>query len=101
MTPVVFDNPDKLKFAFCVRGVLSPLLSNVLLDDLDKELKRRGHKFARYADDFIILVKSQHAGERVMTSVTRFLENKLKLQVNEEKSLVASADRIIFLGFTL
>ena len=80
-------------------GPLSPLLSNILLDDLDKELERRGHKFVRYADDLIILVKSQRAGERVMTSVTRFLERKLKLKINETKSLVASADRITFLGF--
>jgi len=80
-------------------GPLSPLLSNILLDDLDKELERRGHKFVRYADDFIILVKSQRAGERVMASVTRFLERKLKLKINEKKSLVAPADRITFLGF--
>lgn len=80
-------------------GPLSPLLSNILLDDLDKELERRGHKFVRYADDFIILVKSQRAGERVMASITRFLKRKLKLEVNERKSLVAPADRIAFLGF--
>jgi RNA-directed DNA polymerase len=80
-------------------GPLSPLLSNILLDDLDKELERRGHKFARYADDFIIMVKSQRAGERVMANVTRFLERKLKLKVNEKKSLVAPADEASFLGF--
>ncbi len=80
-------------------GPLSPLLSNILLDDLDKELERRGHKFVRYADDFIILVKSQRAGERVIASVTRFLERELKLKVNESKSLVAPADKITFLGF--
>jgi RNA-directed DNA polymerase len=54
-------------------GPLSPLLANILLDDLDKELEKRGHNFARYADDFVILVKSRRAGERVMASVTRFL----------------------------
>lgn len=80
-------------------GPLSPLLSNVLLDDLDKALERRGHRFARYADDFVILVKSQRAGERVMASIKRFLEQKLKLKINEEKSHVASVNRITFLGF--
>ena len=80
-------------------GPLSPLLSNILLDDLDKELECRGHKFVRYADDFIILVKSQRSGERVMASVTRFLQRKLRLKINEKKSLVAPADSITFLGF--
>ena len=80
-------------------GPLSPLLANILLDDLDKELERRGHRFVRYADDFVILVKSQRAGERVMHSVRRFLERKLKLKVNEDKSQVAKTDRINFLGF--
>ena len=80
-------------------GPLSPLLSNILLDELDKELERRGHRFARYADDFVILVKSRRAGERVMASITRFLEQKLKLKVNQEKSKVASTNEITFLGF--
>jgi len=80
-------------------GPLSPLLANILLDDLDKELERRGHKFVRYADDFIILVKSQQAGERVMASVKRFLERKLKLKVNKDKSRVAKTDNTNFLGF--
>jgi RNA-directed DNA polymerase len=78
---------------------LSPLLANVLLDDLGKELEKRGHRFVRYADDFIILVKSRSAGERVMRSVQRFLERKLKLQVNREKSQVRKTDQIQFLGF--
>ena len=69
-------------------GPLSPLLSNILLDDLDKELERRDHRFARYADDFIILVKSQRAGQRVMVSVRKFLEQKLKLKINEKKKLI-------------
>ena len=64
-------------------GPLSPLLANILLDDFDKELERRKHKFARYADDFVILVKSKRAGERVKLSVTRFLEKKLKLKINK------------------
>jgi len=81
-------------------GPLSPLLANILLDDLDKELEQRGHKFVRYADDFIILVKSQRAGERVMRSVQRFLERKLKLKVNEKKSQVDKTDKTNFLGFT-
>jgi len=81
-------------------GPLSPLLANILLDDLDKELERRGHRFVRYADDFIILVKSQRAGERVMLSVQRFLERNLKLKVNQDKSQVALTNQTDFLGFT-
>jgi RNA-directed DNA polymerase len=81
-------------------GPLSPLLANILLDDLDKELEKRGHRFVRYADDFIILVKSQRTGERVMASVQRFLERKLKLKVNQDKSQVAKTDQTNFLGFT-
>jgi len=81
-------------------GPLSPLLANILLDDLDKELERRGHRFVRYADDFIILVKSQRAGERVMQGVQRFLERKLKLRVNADKSQVARTDQADFLSFT-
>jgi RNA-directed DNA polymerase len=70
------------------------------LDDLDKELEKRGHRFCRYADDLIILVKSKRAGERVMKSVTKFLEKNLKVQVNRDKSKVGSAESSIFLGFT-
>lgn len=81
-------------------GPLSPLLANILLDDLDKELEERSHRFVRYADDFVILVKSQSAGERVKTSIQRFLERKLKLRINEKKSQVAPTDKIDFLGFT-
>lgn len=81
-------------------GPLSPLLSNIVLDDLDKELEKRGHRFARYADDFIILVKSLRAGERVSRSLQRYLERTLKLRVNQEKSKVAPTDQITFLGFT-
>jgi len=66
-------------------GPLSPLLANIMLDDLDKELEKRDHRFARYADDFIILVKSQSAGERVMKSIRRFLEKILKLKVSEKQ----------------
>ena len=81
-------------------GPLSPLLANILLDDLDKELEKRGHKFVRYADDFIILVRSHRAGQRVKESITRFLERKLKLKVNQDKSRVSSTDDTNFLGFT-
>jgi len=81
-------------------GPLSPLLSNVMLDDLDKELEKRGHKFVRYADDCNIYVKTQRAGERVMESVRSFLEKKLKLKVNPKKSKVDKAQRVKFLGFS-
>jgi retron-type reverse transcriptase len=69
-------------------GPLSPLLANILLDDLDQELTKRGHRFVRYADDCNIFVKSKRAGERVMKSVIQFVEGKLKLRVNREKSAV-------------
>ena len=76
------------------------MLANIMLDDLDKELEKRGHRFARYADDFVILVKTRRAAKRVMASVTRFLERKLKLVVNQTKSEVASTNEITFLGFS-
>ena len=79
---------------------LSPLLSNIMLDDLDKELEKRGHKFVRYADDCNIYVKTPRAGERVMESVKKFLEKKLKLKVNAKKSKVDRATRVKFLGFS-
>jgi len=82
-------------------GPLSPLLANLLLDDLDRELERRGHKFCRYADDCNIYVQSQAAGERVLVSVTRFLEERLKLRVNRSKSAVASVRERKFLGHRL
>lgn len=81
-------------------GPLSPLLANLLLDQLDKELEKRGHRFARYADDCNIYVKSKRAGERVKASVTRFLSRRLKLKVNEAKSAVERAWKRTFLGFT-
>jgi group II intron reverse transcriptase/maturase len=81
-------------------GPLSPLLSNVMLDDLDKELEKRGHRFVRYADDCNIYVKTRRAGERVMESVKVFLEKKLKLKVNSKKSQVDRASRVKFLGFS-
>jgi len=81
-------------------GPLSPLLANIILDDLDKELEKRGHRFVRYADDFIVLVKSRHAGERVMGSLRRFLDRTLKLRINQDKSRVVSTNQAVFLGFT-
>lgn len=80
---------------------LSPLLSNIVLDELDKELEKRGHYFVRYADDLSILVRSQRAGERVLESVCSYLTDKLKLKVNEEKSRVCKSSATKFLGFTI
>lgn len=82
-------------------GPLSPLLANVLLDDLDRELQRRGHRFVRYADDCNIYVRSQRAGERVKASITRFLAGKLRLKVNEAKSAVARPRERTFLGLRI
>jgi RNA-directed DNA polymerase len=82
-------------------GPLSPLLANLLLDDLDRELERRGHRFCRYADDCNIFVRSQAAGERVMASVTAFLEGKLRLKVNRQKSAVAPVGERQLLGHRL
>ena len=81
-------------------GPLSPLLANILLDDLDRELEHRGLHFARYADDLLILVRSLRAGQRVKASVTAYLARQLKLPVNEKKSKVAALDQCVYLGFT-
>jgi RNA-directed DNA polymerase len=81
-------------------GPLSPLLSNLVLDELDRELERRGHCFVRYADDSNIYVRSERAGQRVMESVTQFITQKLKLKVNEAKSAVARPWERKFLGFS-
>ena len=82
-------------------GALSPLLSNIVLDELDQELEKRGLEFCRFADDCNIFVKSQKAAERVMEKVSQFIEKKLKLKVNQEKSQVAKSDEVKFLGFTV
>jgi RNA-directed DNA polymerase len=79
---------------------LSPLLSNIVLDELDKELERRGHKFVRYADDCNVYVAKQRSGERVFASLTRFIENKMRLKVNKEKSKVDQPKNRKFLGFS-
>jgi group II intron reverse transcriptase/maturase len=82
-------------------GPLSPLLSNILLDDLDRELERRGHRFCRYADDCNIYVGSKQAGQRVMAAITAFLEQRLKLKVNASKSAVARPWERKFLGYSM
>ena len=82
-------------------GPLSPLRSNIVLDELDRELERRKHRFVRYADDCNIYVRSQRAGQRVMANVTRFLTRRLKLKVNEAKSAVARSVERKFLGFSI
>jgi RNA-directed DNA polymerase len=82
-------------------GPLSPLLSNIVLDELDQELARRGHRFVRYADDANVYVRSERAGKRVMVSLTEFIERRLRLKVNEAKSAVARPDERHFLGFRL
>src|SRR5450631_2400524 len=81
-------------------GPLSPLLSNLVLDELDRELERRGHRFVRYADDCNVYVRSERAGQRVMESISRFITQKLKLKVNEAKSAVARPQERKFLGFS-
>ncbi len=82
-------------------GALSPLLSNIVLDELDQELEKRGLEFCRFADDCNIFVTSQKAADRVMKTVSQFIEKKLKLKVNQEKSQVAKSDAVKFLGFTV
>jgi RNA-directed DNA polymerase len=86
---------------FCVQGVLSPLLSNILLDELDKELERRGHRYVRYADDCNVYVQSRRAGERVMTSLERFLWKRLRLRINRDKSAVDRPWNRKFLGYSV
>ena len=81
-------------------GPLSPLLSNIMLNELDKELERRGHQFVRYADDFLIFCKSKRSSERVLRSIREFIENRLYLKVNREKSQTVSYGKIKFLGYS-
>jgi len=99
------DIEDDGKLVRCKQGVpqggpLSPLLSNIILDKLDKELERRGHRFVRYADDCSIYVKSKRAGDRVMESISAYIEKELKLKVNVEKSVVTRPWQTRLLGFT-
>src|SRR5206468_9518054 len=94
------DCSYELKITFCVRGVTSPLLSNLVREELERELERRGLRFVRYADDCNTYVRSERAGQRVMDSITRFIMQKLKLKVNEAKSAVARPQERKFLGFS-
>src|SRR3954465_10296026 len=94
------DCSYELKITFCVRGVFSPLLSNLVLDELDRQLECRGLRFVRYADDCNIYVRSERAGQRVMKSITQFITQKLKLKVNEAKSAIARPQERKFLGFS-
>ncbi|WP_317916084.1 reverse transcriptase domain-containing protein, partial [Tetragenococcus halophilus] len=80
---------------------LSPLLANVYLDQLDKELERRNHRFIRYADDFTIFVQSERAAQRVQESITQFLEKKLRLTVNQEKSQIIKAHQLEYLSYRM
>jgi group II intron reverse transcriptase/maturase len=82
-------------------GPLSPLLSNIVLDELDRELERRGHRFVRYADDCNVYVRSERSGQRVMASLSRFIEGRLRLKVNRQKSAVARTEERHFVGFSL
>lgn len=82
-------------------GPLSPILANVYLNKLDRELEKRGHRFIRYADDFVIYVKSKRAGERVMESVSKYIEKDLQLTINQKKSKVCTATAATFLGFNI
>ena len=82
-------------------GPLSPLLSNLVLDELDKELERRGLEFCRYADDCNIFVRTRKAADRIMGSITTFIEKKLKLKVNNEKSKTGPSHKVKFLGMTI
>ena len=88
------------KITNCVRGVVSPLLSNIVLDELDKELKKRGHSFVRYADDISVYVKSETASKRVMTGIMGFIESKLLLKVNRPKTKVSRPEESMLLGFS-
>src|SRR5712692_7006474 len=91
--------PQPAKVTFCVRGVLSPLLANLLLDEVDQQLERRGHAFVRYADDCNVYVRSKRAGERVMQALER-MYGKLRLRINRDKSKVAPAQKCSFLSYS-
>lgn len=82
-------------------GPLSPILANVYLNKLDRELEKRGHRFIRYADDFVVYVKSKRAGERVMASITKYIEEDLQLTINQKKSKICGATSATFLGFNI
>jgi len=98
---LIDGQPSRAREGMPQGGPLSPLLSNIMLNVLDRELESRGHKFARYADDIVIYVKSERAGERVLDSVKRFIEKQLKLVVSDKKSAVARPSTRTFLGYTI
>ena len=97
--PTVAQRDVKAEVIYCVGGVLSPILSNVMLDDLDRELWTRGHRFVRYADDLRVFVRSERAAQRVFESVCGVIERRLKLKVNREKSSIRHAAEATLLGF--
>jgi RNA-directed DNA polymerase len=97
---VVRNKFEETKVGVPQGGPLSPLLSNIMLNELDKELENRGHRFIRYADDLVILCKSKRSAERTLTNITPFIENKLFLKVNKEKTVVAYISNIKFLGYS-
>jgi RNA-directed DNA polymerase len=89
------------KITNCVQGVLSPLLSNIVLDELDKELEKRGHSYVRYADDVKIFVGSEQRAKEVKASITKYITEKLKLKVNESKSRICQGYELNFLGHSI
>jgi len=99
LQPPVAQRDIKAEVIYCVGGVLSPVLSNVMLDDLDRELWQRGHRFVRYADDLRVFVRSERAAQRVFGSVCGVIGRRLKLKVNREKSSIRHAAQATLLGF--
>jgi RNA-directed DNA polymerase len=97
---VVRNKFEETKVGVPQGGPLSPLLSNIMLNELDREIEKRGHRFARYADDMVILCKSKRSAERTLTSIIPFIENKLFLKVNREKTVVTYISKIKFLGYS-
>src|SRR4051812_15615415 len=89
-----------IKITNCVRGVQSPLLSNIILNELDIELRKRGHCFVRYADDCTIYVRSEKSAQRVSESIIKYIEEELKLKVNREKTRVGKASQSSLLGYS-
>jgi hypothetical protein len=96
---MIFGRVEDTEIGVPQGSPLSPLLGNIMLHELDKELTTRGHKFVRYADDIMIFCKSRRGGERVLASITRFIENKLYLRVNRDKTTVALATKVKYLGY--
>ena len=94
--------PKRVGAKGCPQGSpVSPILSNIVLNELDQELERRGHRYCRWADDFLVLVKSERAGRRVMDGIVKYLEDELNLPVNKEKSEVSEVKHVPFLGFQI